>query len=241
MQDSVNPSCGYSANHGDAGNSFVSLLYGPPSLLQYDFPESSDQKLCTQSGNCTASSGNFVVNCSDSGTFPNSSGGIFIENLNSNNMQRTQDTVLDRSSRAMVGLSGHTAAQPAVPVGKKARELFSSRSQWCSTSPATDNQTMANMVPEQCSSKPNSLFMSGCPRVFCMEKSGYLLLSNTGLLGIVCSCHHCHMSVLKFCEHAGLYGINPGDAVHMESGETIAQWRNLYLLKFGVRCRCYTI
>ncbi|KAL1353268.1 hypothetical protein AAHE18_06G226400 [Arachis hypogaea] len=44
------------------------------------------------------------------------------------------------------------------------------------------------------------------------------------LLGIVCLCHSCHMSVLKFCEHAGLYGINPGDAVHMENGETIAQW-----------------
>ncbi|XP_057721971.1 uncharacterized protein LOC130936023 isoform X1 [Arachis stenosperma] len=254
MQDSVYPSCSYSANHGDAGNSFVALLYGPPSLLQYDFKELSDQKLCTPSGSCTAASGNFVVDCSDSGTFPTSSGGIFIENLNSHNLQSRQDTVLDSSSRAMVGLrdsvhsvfhdiqSNNTAAQSTVPGGKKAREPFSSWSQWCSTNPAsslnvcgTDNQTMPNMVPEQCSSNINSLLMSGCPRVFCMEKSGYLLLSNTGLLGIVCLCHSCHMSVLKFCEHAGLYGINPGDAVHMENGETIAQWKNLYLLKFGIR------
>nr|XP_025659824.1 uncharacterized protein LOC112755751 isoform X2 [Arachis hypogaea] len=236
MQDSVYPSCSYSADHGDAGNSFVALLYGPPSLLQYDFKELSDQKLCTPSGSCTAASGNFVVDCSDSGTFPTSSGGIFIENLNSHNLRSRQDTVLDSSSRAMVGLrdsvhsvfhdiqSNNTAAQSTVPGGKKAREPFSSRSQWCSTNPAsslnvcaTDNQTTPNMVPEQCSSNLNSLLMSGCPRVFCMEKSGYLLLSNTGLLGIVCLCHSCHMSVLKFCEHAGLYGINPGDAVHMEN------------------------
>ena len=35
---------------------------------------------------------------------------------------------------------------------------------------------------------------------YCQFKGGHLLLSNTGLLGIVCSCHCCHMSVLKFCE-----------------------------------------
>lgn len=31
-------------------------------------------------------------------------------------------------------------------------------------------------------------------------KGGHLLPSNTGHLGIVCSCHCCHMSILKFCE-----------------------------------------
>ncbi|PRQ26681.1 putative histone-lysine N-methyltransferase transcription regulator PHD family [Rosa chinensis] len=84
------------------------------------------------------------------------------------------------------------------------------------------------------SNQPPS-FMNGCPRVFCSTTSGYLLLSNTGLLGIVCSCHSFRMSAFKFCEHSGLYGVNPGDAIRMDSGETIAQWCKLYLLKFGIR------
>jgi len=36
-------------------------------------------------------------------------------------------------------------------------------------------------------------------------------------------------------QHSGLHGVDPGDAVCMESGETISQWRKLYFLKFGVR------
>jgi hypothetical protein len=35
---------------------------------------------------------------------------------------------------------------------------------------------------------------------YCWLEGGHLLISNTGLLGIVCSCHCCHMSILKFCE-----------------------------------------
>jgi hypothetical protein len=37
-------------------------------------------------------------------------------------------------------------------------------------------------------------------------------------------------------QHSGLCDVNPGDAVHMDSGETIAQWRKLYFQKFEVRC-----
>lgn len=39
-------------------------------------------------------------------------------------------------------------------------------------------------------------------------------------------------------QHSGLWNVNPGDAVRMESGETIAQWRKLYFQKFGVGCLC---
>ncbi|MFS7995607.1 hypothetical protein Hanom_Chr12g01119921 [Helianthus anomalus] len=98
---------------------------------------------------------------------------------------------------------------------------------------------------------------------------GDLILSNSGLLGVVCSCPGIHMSISKFSEvvfeytsfglimgsyekgyvyknplrfilfascvqHSGLPDVNPGDAVHMDSGETIAQWRKVYLSKFGV-------
>lgn len=37
-------------------------------------------------------------------------------------------------------------------------------------------------------------------------------------------------------QHAGLCGVNPGDVVRMDSGETIAQWCRIYVQKFGVRC-----
>ncbi|KAA8525531.1 hypothetical protein F0562_007386 [Nyssa sinensis] len=84
-------------------------------------------------------------------------------------------------------------------------------------------------------SHQSSTLTSGCPRVFCLGASGNLLLSNTGLLGVVCSCHGLHMSVSKFSEHSGLCDVNPGDAVYMDSGETIAQWRRLYFHKFGIR------
>ncbi|KAL8263434.1 hypothetical protein R6Q59_024783 [Mikania micrantha] len=73
------------------------------------------------------------------------------------------------------------------------------------------------------------------PRVFCLYASGDLFLSYSGLLGVVCSCHGFHMSISKFSEHSGLQDVNPGDAVHMDGGETIAQWRKVYFSKLGIR------
>ncbi|XP_043700806.1 uncharacterized protein LOC122651477 [Telopea speciosissima] len=82
---------------------------------------------------------------------------------------------------------------------------------------------------------PSSAFTRGHPLVFCLGKTGYLLLSNTGLLGVICSCHNLHMSIAKFCGHSGLRPVNPGDAVCLENGETVAQWRRLYFHKLGIR------
>lgn len=93
---------------------------------------------------------------------------------------------------------------------------------------SSNMQPTSKMAFEWFSAKYATSSMSGCPRVFCMGISewekfifsvwlmfiyllrtqicivelqgGHLLLSNTGLLGIVCSCHRCHMSILKFCE-----------------------------------------
>lgn len=145
-------------------------------------------------------------------------------------------------SGAIVGMSGgsNTTSLPTFPGSERARESFSSRGQFCVTSPASglnfwssNMQSTSKSAFECFSAKYATPSVSGCPRVFCMGKSGHLLLSNTGHLGIVCSCHCCHMSILKFCEHSGLHGVNPGNAVRMESGETIAQWQKLYFLKSG--------
>ncbi|XP_020235631.1 uncharacterized protein LOC109815338 isoform X3 [Cajanus cajan] len=255
-QGPVYPSFPHSTTHGsgedDSGNSFLALLYSPPSLLQYDFQDLSDRKLCISSGDCTAAIGNSVVPSIERGTFRTSGLGLITENLINHNLQSCVNTYSGLSSRGMVGLnnssnfvfhdiqSSNTATQPTVPGDEKSRESFSSPGQCLGTTPASslnvccsDMQTTPNMALEL-SSKSTS-FMSGCPRVFCMGKSGHLLLSNTGLLGIVCSCHCCHMSVRKFCEHSGLHGVDPGDAVYVESGETISQWKKLYFLRFGIR------
>lgn len=78
------------------------------------------------------------------------------------------------------------------------------------------------------------------PRVFCASISGSLLggeliVAETGRLGVMCSCHNWHMSVAKFSEHAGLFSINPGSAVLMEGGESLAQWRRTFFSQFGVK------
>ncbi|KAI4316365.1 hypothetical protein L6164_024351 [Bauhinia variegata] len=245
MQEPVYSSRLYSNNHGsghaDTGNSFLALLSGPPSLLQCDFQEFSFAKHCSTSDNLPAASRSFVGDSVGSTTFLAPSGGLLPENLSNHNLQTRGDPSPVSYLFHDIEIS-NTAIQPIVPGSKKAREPISSRSQCCGTSPisnlnicSAEIQTMAKVELDENSSKQASSFMSGCPRVFCMGKSGFLLLSNTGLLGIVCSCHYLHMSVLKFCEHSGIHDVNPGIAVHMESGETIAQWRKLYFLKFGIR------
>ncbi|KAF7817278.1 Histone-lysine N-methyltransferase TRX1 [Senna tora] len=244
----------HASGHADAENSFLALLSGPPSLLQCELQELSDPKSGTSSGNYSTASRNFVVDSVGTGTILTSSKGLMTEKLTNHKMQTKVDSFPAITSREMVGLSSginnvfpdiqraDAYIQPALPVSENAREPHCSTRQRCGAIPLSNLnicssyiQDMPNMALEESFSKMATPFMSGCPRVFCMGKSGYLLLSNTGLLGIVCSCHCCHMSVLKFCEHSGLHDVNPGDAVRMESGETIAEWQKLYFLKLGIR------
>ncbi|KAJ8538842.1 hypothetical protein K7X08_032311 [Anisodus acutangulus] len=80
-----------------------------------------------------------------------------------------------------------------------------------------------------------SPLLSSYPSVFCLGLSGYLVLRNTGLLGVVCLCHGSHMSISRFCEHSGVSDVNPGNAVRMDSGVTIAQWRKVFFQNLGIR------
>ncbi|GER51719.1 histone-lysine N-methyltransferase trr [Striga asiatica] len=76
---------------------------------------------------------------------------------------------------------------------------------------------------------------SSLPHVFCSGISGNLLLSDTGLLGVVCACHGLYMSISKFSEHSGLYDLDPGSAVRMNNGVTIAHWWKTFSDKSGIR------
>ncbi|KAJ6834250.1 uncharacterized protein M6B38_336405 [Iris pallida] len=73
----------------------------------------------------------------------------------------------------------------------------------------------------------DSAFFGGRPRVFCMNAVGVLFLSDMGLLGVLCFCHSLQMSLAKFCEHSGPSSVNPGVAVRLENGMTVARWRRL--------------
>ncbi|XP_020265667.1 uncharacterized protein LOC109841184 isoform X2 [Asparagus officinalis] len=93
---------------------------------------------------------------------------------------------------------------------------------------AHTNQTSCRMPIEVGSSVPNhdSARFRGRPRVICVNTVGELFLSELGLLGVICFCHNLRMSVAKFCEHAGSLA-NPGEAVRLENGMTVSQWRKL--------------
>ncbi|XP_057800003.1 uncharacterized protein LOC131015587 isoform X2 [Salvia miltiorrhiza] len=72
-------------------------------------------------------------------------------------------------------------------------------------------------------------------RVSCSGISGSLLLSDIGLLGVVCTCHGLCMSISKFSEHSGSCDVDPGNAVFMDNGETIAHWWKAFSSRTGIR------
>jgi len=194
MQGPIYPSFPLSTTHGsgqtDAGNSFLTLLYGSPSSLRYDFQNMSECKLGMSSGDNTDAIGNSVVGSIESGTFRTSVVGLITENLVNCNLQSWVNNFPEISSRAMVGLNNssnfvfhniwasNTATQHTVPGDTKAAESFSFPGQCRGTCTAfglngrcSDIHTTPNDALEWSSSKYSTPYMSGCPRVFCMGKS----------------------------------------------------------------------
>ncbi|KAI7993840.1 Histone-lysine N-methyltransferase trr [Camellia lanceoleosa] len=246
--------CSSNSGHADLGNSFLSLLSAPPSLMQCDLQQYSNPKPLASSSKVPVSGNSFTIGAAGSGVsiVP---AGIFSQNLNIQNPKTGADFGAVASSRAVENANygsgyslldvlqaanfNHQSSESAKP------GFFYSKWGWFSNLSLANagklhgNSTQAsqNTLLETNSSisRRSSTLTSGCPRVFCLSASGNLLLSNTGLLGVVCLCHGLHMSIAKFSEHSGLRDVNPGDAVHMDSGETIARWRKLYFQKFGIR------
>ncbi|XP_042989287.1 uncharacterized protein LOC122316660 isoform X3 [Carya illinoinensis] len=260
MEDSVfSNSLSFSIHktgRADLGNSFLALLSGPPSLLQCDFQEFSHPKSSSSSGKLPSNVSSFSMNAVGS-DIPLISNRLLSENLSNQNLRNGADFGPVFSSRAVVNSNGSNSVlhdlqgldltkavvSHIIPCNEKVKDP-SLNGECHVTNPAdtwklsSGNVQSSQNVPlevNSSSSKQPSAFMSGCPRVFCLDKSGHLLLSNTGLLGIVCTCHYFHMSVSKFCEHSGLCDVNAGDVVHMDSGETIAQWRKFYFQKSRIR------
>ncbi|XP_057511455.1 uncharacterized protein LOC130793670 isoform X2 [Actinidia eriantha] len=239
--------------HADPGNSFLSLFSGPPSLLQRDLHQFSSPKPFVMSSKVPVSSNSFTVGATGSGVSL-ACNGMFSQNLSIQYPKIGEDLCPVVSSRyggsfslldvLHVSNGNHHSSEPAKAVifhsdsgYEKVRDFSSliSSSANDGKPQSTCTQTSLKAPIEIKSSISSCSSTLPSPRVFCLGSSGDLLLSNTGLLGVVCSCHGLHMSISKFSEHSGLGNVNPGDCVHMDSGETIAQWRKLYFHKFGIR------
>ncbi|CAK9146456.1 unnamed protein product [Ilex paraguariensis] len=267
IQEPIIPWHSNNLSHTELGSSFLSLLSGPPSLLQCDLQDLSNPKSFSTSSKVPVNSSSVIVSAAGSGVSvaPN---GLLSQNLYNRNLKAGIDLCPVVSSRAAAtgscrSASGmHDVLQAAnldvqkselakagfrlnVLASEKAKGYsFPNGALFTSSSPANVEKHHGNNVQESQNvpSKYNSSgfhqsssLTSGCPRVFCLGASGDLLLSNTGLLGVVCSCHGLHMSLSKFSKHAGLRDVNPGNTVHVDSGETVAQWRKIYFHKFGIR------
>ncbi|XP_057467488.1 uncharacterized serine-rich protein C215.13-like isoform X1 [Actinidia eriantha] len=242
--------------HADPGNSFLSLFSGPPSLLQRDLRQFSSSKPFVMSSKVPVSSNKFAVGAAGTGVSL-ACNGMFSQNLSIQYPEIGVDLCPVVSSRYGGSFSlldvlhassvNHHSSEPAKAViyhsdsgYEKVRDvsslISSSANNGKPQSTSTQTSLKAPLEVKSSISRCSSTLSSPC--VFFLGSSGDLLLSNTGLLGVVCSCHGLHMSISKFSKHSGLCNVNPGDCVHMDSGETIAQWRKLYFHKFGVRCRC---
>ncbi|KAL9226746.1 hypothetical protein vseg_002520 [Gypsophila vaccaria] len=233
----------------ETGNSYLALLSGPPSLLQYDFPHQSNVKLSTISGDSYPDQpalsnviamgkwpllhDNGNVNVRDRGevqpVFP-CRPPISANDGNSSNIRNDLDSLRVIVNRT--DFKNESGQRTLLHKGLAHSSSSSRNGEFLALANAAMFEASLQTSSSKFTKQPS--LVSGCPRVFCMGACGDLLVSNTGLFGIFCSCHGMRMSILKFCEHSGLFNVNPGYAVRMESGECIAQWRKVYLQKFKI-------
>ncbi|KAG9456177.1 hypothetical protein H6P81_000685 [Aristolochia fimbriata] len=202
----------------DIGNSFLSLLSGSKQplhreLAQHLNPSVSSSSECGVPGVWLASH------------HPKTDG---IANGDGHRVDLHQVTVVNNNSR----IGSCEGFDYTKAVLNHAQQLSLGQGQ--NTDVASSSVPHAQMLTKT-TYDAKSASVLGPLRVFCQSTCGDLLLNDMGFLGVRCLCHGFNMSVLKFCEHSGSFTVNPGEAVQLETGETIAQWRRLYFLKFGIR------
>ncbi|XP_077238014.1 uncharacterized protein LOC143879490 isoform X2 [Tasmannia lanceolata] len=248
----------------ELGDSFLALLSGPSQQLQCEFQQLSNSKIQTHAAfsklpvhDSIGAGGGFPVTClgSLSQLHGNQSMGNGSE-LSPAVASRVFSTSIcspvavlhSNLQRGSLNLRGADYAKPVlhhavcgnetgIEVSPLKWECLAGASPANSSKQHTSNfQILQKPASEaKCTEATYASLARKHPRVFCLGTSGVLLLNDMGFLGVVCLCHSLHMSVAKFSEHSGSCGVNPGDAVHLESGETIAQWRRIYFFKFGMR------
>ncbi|XP_011081502.1 uncharacterized protein LOC105164543 isoform X1 [Sesamum indicum] len=208
-----------SENHGTANafpeGSRVSVL--PGALRQHNMESHS---LISREIFCPFISSKSNANCS------NSSALLHAPNLNFQKSQAaaSQNTREQDKIKSVSSLIGSHNAGPIYANRLKLQEYGDIAA--LQDIPVENNSTSCHH-----GHNPSSSF----PRVFCSGISGNLLLSDTGLLGVVCTCHGLYMSISKFSEHSGKTDVNPGNAVLMDNGETVAHWWKSLFSQSGIR------
>ncbi|MCD9637677.1 hypothetical protein HAX54_021089 [Datura stramonium] len=221
---------------------FISFLSGPLPCLQGFFPQSSNLKsvftLNEKPTNCNSANGSASTNG------PVLVPAVELSQYFSSHKLKAGETL---KSTAVIDPPKCEMAKPAAPshnVGdRKLKHSFFPRGALDAGS-IPDSAVKFNDIPDPMTFRKGFLetgsfgqlspLLSSYPRVFCLGLSGYLVLRTTGLLGVICLCHGSHMSISRFCEHSGLSDVNPGNAVHLDSGVTIAQWRKVFFQKLGI-------
>lgn len=245
----ISSTSSYNSDHAELGSSLLPLLSGTQSVTPVEAPNSS----------CNI--GAFTVG----NEFPVLTSVIISQNLSRQNIEAGSDPCCGLSSKDRISANHSSRSGPSnvlqdAYVNHERSELlkagmhqnlFSNETEvvfpslrvgYVNDSVPSNAWKIPNVhntgvlhKPDPSASCLSSSVTTGSPRVFCLNLSGDLLLSNTGLLGVVCSCHGIHMSIAKFSEHSGLCNTNPGVAVRLDSGETIAQWRKAYFHRYGIK------
>ncbi|XP_021769399.1 uncharacterized protein LOC110733636 isoform X2 [Chenopodium quinoa] len=221
----------------ETGSSFCSLLSAPPSLLQYDLQRQL---------NVHSSSGGCILDTPAQGNIGTMKNWQLLQNSANYNARAVVNirpvfpmrSIMNANNGSSHGLSDDLSTLRAsiTHPGSQTENGINILQKGVTCAPlSSSNFPEASLQASTSVHKKQNSVVSGYPRVFCMGACGDLLLSNTGLFGVLCSCHGMRMSVSKFCEHSGLSDVNPGYAVRMDSGDSIAQWRKMYLQKFGIR------
>ncbi|XP_016456625.2 uncharacterized protein LOC107780589 isoform X2 [Nicotiana tabacum] len=231
------------SNPTEFSGSFISFLSGPLPSLQGEFQQSSNLKSVFMLNEKPINRNNANGSASTNG--PVLVPAVELSQYFSSHKLKAGDTL---KPTAVINHPRHEMAKPTAPshyVGNEKLKHFSFPRGTSDAESIPNSAMKFNDIPgiltsrkvflETGSSGQLSPALSSYPRVFCLGLSGYLVLRDTGLLGVICLCHGSHMSISRFCEHSGLSDVNPGNAVRMDSGVTIAHWRKVFFQELGIR------
>ncbi|XP_071719838.1 uncharacterized protein [Rutidosis leptorrhynchoides] len=243
----------HNSNLSAMGTPFFTLLSGPPSLSQYNSQQIPSSKSSNPPSKAYVFNSNTIVGPPQREASYGSSNPP-TQVINNSYLKSKVNICSVVPVRSLASDGGNTTSclhdvvqarklsDPTVELAKAANYHTSHGIQQSNDFSSLKAAPISGPMPAQREKLHNpsiplqpSPLISGLPRVFCLYASGNLLLSSNGVLGVVCSCHGFRMSISNFLEHSGLRNVNPGDAVHMDSGETIAQWRKVYFSRFGIK------
>lgn len=197
LQDPSLPNNSLISSHrlGNANpaNSFLSLLSGPPPLLQSEFQELSNAKPFCSSGKLMSDNSSVLVNAIGS-RIPLRFSGLPSENLSKQNLHgagfcpiissRLVTSSNCTSSSVLPDLKiselDKAVVHCMVPGNEKVKGSFSLSGDWHSTGHANIQKACGTRVQTfqvksiEANSNQSSSFMSGCPRVFCLGTGEYL-------------------------------------------------------------------